>query len=420
MGESSRLSDIRHGSDNILTKCIHCGHELPAGAAFCPYCETQQTDTVALQAPRRKRKLIIAVIAAMLAAALAIFLAVRSRLPETYEDSKIISYPIKGKTVDVMVSFNLNTAFGEDAVIDKSVKLPRGENGAHPLWLCVDSSDDPSLKDAFAEQIESCSIEAVPVDREASSQHESTPMEISGPQPVEDDSLGPVWYGEVFYTSDNGSNEFRWTIHMKNGDKLLLSQTLTCTELPVVNLHYSTTPLETVDEIKAAIETVSDDTILNLTLPPVTYDEPLILSERTVSLHGTTDSGKTTTFSRTIEIHNRIPAPVNLSGIVFDGDGGNGILAYETVEVNHCTFRGWDVGLNAEEGSWPVIEYCTFEKNKTGLCFNSTTCTASTDGCYQNTFRNNEIGAHIIQVPMDQPFEFVECTFEGNGEDVIK
>jgi hypothetical protein len=133
MGESSRLSDIRHGSDNILTKCIHCGHELPAGAAFCPYCETQQTDTVALQAPRRKRKLIIAVIAAMLAAALAIFLAVRSRLPETYEDSKIISYPIKGKTVDVMVSFNLNTAFGEDAVIDKSVKLPRGENGAHPL-----------------------------------------------------------------------------------------------------------------------------------------------------------------------------------------------------------------------------------------------------------------------------------------------
>ena len=54
------MADTR--SNPKVIRCIHCGHELPEGASFCPYCEKEQVEAVALQAPRRKRHLIFVIV----------------------------------------------------------------------------------------------------------------------------------------------------------------------------------------------------------------------------------------------------------------------------------------------------------------------------------------------------------------------
>ena len=45
-------------------------------------------------------------------------------------------------------------------------------------------------------------------------------------------------------------------------------------------------------------------------------------------------------------------------------------------------------------------------------------CSATSDGCYSSTFKNNDIGAYLIRIPGDLDFGFPDCTFEGNKEDV--
>jgi hypothetical protein len=125
-----------------------------------------------------------------------------------------------------------------------------------------------------------------------------------------------------------------------------------------------------------------------------------------------------TVFTDTVEIDTRIPDPTELINICFEGNGGTGILAHETVLILNCTFTGWEVGVDAQEGSWPIIENSTFEKNEIGLRFNSSSASSSSDGCYATQFIDNGIGAHLIRVPEDWEFGFPNCTFEGNGEDV--
>ena len=428
-----------------VNRCIHCGHELPEGASFCPYCEKEQVEAVALQAPRRKRRLILVIVFAAIAASIIGFLIWRDHQPKVYRGDSFVQYPLGKDSVEVIVSFTGSSA--EDGHHDPEITLSIGEGdeSAYPLWLCAYNAEDPSLAKKFAGQIESCSIEPVPVmedgagssaknssmetgssqDTESSAEntgsaHLPTPVTIFGPEPVADPSLAALWSADMLYRAENGVNELRWTINMKNKDKICLSQKVNCRPIPVKNLYYADTPLETTADIEAAIASVTDDTILNLYLPPVTYTEPLILSGRTVNLHGSADEKQTTTFTAGVEVYNRIPELMELYDITFEGNGGTAILAYEGVMSTHCIFKGWDVGVDAAEGSWPIIDSCTFEDNGIGLRFNSSSSTNSCDGCYGSVFKNNKIAAYIMQVPADLPFEFPDCTFEGNGEDIKK
>ena len=42
-----------------MAQCIHCGGELPEGAAFCPHCETILTEKAAAKPPRLWRKTLL-------------------------------------------------------------------------------------------------------------------------------------------------------------------------------------------------------------------------------------------------------------------------------------------------------------------------------------------------------------------------
>ncbi len=418
-----------------VTRCIHCGHELPEGASFCPYCEKAQVEAVALQAPRRKRNLIIVIVFAAIVASIIGFLIWKDHQPEVYQGDSFVQYPVGKDSVEVIVSFANSSAEDGHHVPEKTLMIAEGDEYAHPLWLCAYNAEDPSLAGKFAEQIESCSIEPVPVQEESNGSgsteaegssessgtaHISTPVTIYSLEPVEDPNLAALWSANMLYQLENGVNELRWTINMKNKDKICLSQKVIIKPIPTANLYHEDTPLETTADIEAAISSVPDDTILNLYLPPVTFTEPLILSDRTVNLHGSSDGKQKTTFTAGIEIYNRKPELMELSDITFEGDGGTGILAYEGVVLTHCVFRGWDVGIDGADGSWPVINKCTFEENEIGFRFNSAESTNSSEGCYESVFRNNKIAAYLIQVPGDLLFEFPGCTFEGNGEDIKK
>ena len=420
-------------NSNLTNHCIHCGHELPEGASFCPYCETQQSKTVPAQAPRRKQKLILALVLAALTIAVIMCILIIQQMPKTYQGTSKVRYPVGGKPLDIMASFDASSGENGHVIPEYEVAAPAGAQEAHPLWLCAYSSEDSSLVQEFETQIESCSIEAVPVamPREETESSSDTadageketvpaPMTVYGPDPVGDPSFPALWKADLIYSPENGINDLKWTITMKNGDQILLSQRMTCTQMPVVDLHYQETPLETTDDIKAAIASVGEDTVLNLYLPPVTYTEPLDLSDRCANLFGTSDSDQTTTFSAPITVSNRIPDMMTISGLHFAGNGGTAILAKESVFIEKCSFTGWEIGVDAVDGSWPAIESCTFDKNQIGFRFNSSFSSASSEGCYDTVFSNNGIGAYLIRVPGDADFRFVECTFEGNEEDVKK
>ena len=441
--------------DNTSNHCIYCGHELPVGASFCPYCEKEQVEAVSVQAPPRKNRTIAALILAAFTVAVIVCLLILNRMPKVYQGGSKIVYPIGDQTVDVIASYDISSGADGHVSPELSTKIESGNQGSVPLWLCVYSSEDESLVEEFAKQIASCKVEAIPVsssqeaaasetdalsednsaaapstqaqhsgdqdsasDTESGNTAASSPMTIYGPEKVDDPSLPALWKTDLIYAPENGTNELRWTITMKNKDTIYLSQTMTCEALPVVDLYYQDVPLETVDDILNAMDSVSSDTILNLYLPPVTYDEPLNLTDRCVNLYGSTDGKQKTTFTKQITVPNRIPNLMTLSDLTFSGKGGTAILAKEGVIITNCAFDGWDVGIDAVEGSWPIIELCSFDDNKIGFRFNSESCTTSSDGCYATEFRNNDIGAYLIKVPGDMDFTFPECTFEGNGEDV--
>ena len=442
--------------DNTSNHCIHCGHELPDGASFCPYCEKEQVESVSVQAPPRKNRTIAALILAAITAAVIVCLIVFNRMPKVYQGSSKIAYAIGNQTVDVIASYDVGSGTDGHVSPDLSTKLALGDQGSVPLWLCAYSSEDESLVEEFARQIASCKVEAIPVSSsqeaaasisgtdalnednsaaapsteaqnsgdpgstpdEKSGNSAISPMTIYGPEKVDDPSLPALWKTDLIYAPENGTNELRWTITMKNKDTIILSQTMTCEALPVVDLYYQDVPLETVDDILNAVDSVSSDTILNLYLPPVTYDEPLNLTDRCVNLYGSTDGKQKTTFTQQITVPGRTPNVMTLSDLTFSGKGGTAVLAKEGVIVTNCAFDGWDIGIDAGEGSWPIIELCSFDDNKIGFRFNSESCTTSSDGCYATEFRNNDIGAYLIKIPGDLDFTFPECTFEDNGEDV--
>ena len=398
-----------------MKKCIYCGKELPDQASWCPFCEKEQQEVKEVPVPsRRRRKIIGFTAAAILLCACGIWIYMRHS-PKVYEGGAKVLYKIDGKDCSVFLSFRSDAYKTGKETAELIDRVRQGNTSAIPSQLYAWSAEDPDIQDAFASRVKSCTVSANP-------EKGASAVQINGPDPADGNAAGPAWAADIVYGPDTGTNTLCWEVTMKNGDILRLYQTVTCELQPVIEYHYEDMPMDTLEEVSALIEKAAleedPDALLELYLPPVTYEGELVLDQRTAILYGSEEDGKKTTFTGTVRVKTRIPALAEFYELEFQGNGGTAIISTDALRVQACLFQGWDVGIDMEDGAWVSVSNAAFVGNQVGFLFNSHSCTFSNPNYENVVFAENDIGLQIKSVPKDIGLNFIGTVFDGNETDV--
>ena len=217
-------------------------------------------------------------------------------------------------------------------------------------------------------------------------------------------------------------NEVVWTLRMKSGDVLTLTQTIEL--LPQEVLTYSTadTPLDTAEQLQALLDDIAGacdaDTSVTVYLPEVTYDAPITVG-CAVELVG---SG--TTFTAPITVAplkntDLTRAFVRFRQINFTGDGsGTGITAAAPTYLEESRVTGWAVGGEAVTGGWLYLRGSHVADCGVGIRYNSAYSSSYTYFADKMTFVQNGTALELLCMPPDGYIELQGCRFHGNGTDV--
>jgi hypothetical protein len=220
--------------------------------------------------------------------------------------------------------------------------------------------------------------------------------------------------------------ELVYTVAMKNGDTLRLTQKEQYSSITVYQYTAQDEPMETIEELQALIDRViaaSDEyDQIYLYLPAVIYEGGLTMENRCINLYGSVGpDGQRTAFTGPTQITS--PRGVReFHDIHFWGSGqGVGVLASGTTrfQLVNCRVSGWNTGLQAVDNAWIDTDGTIFADNQVGLCFDSADTPMVSDNFYTgNTFQNNGTAVLLEHVGSDTPLNFPETRFSGNGTDI--
>ena len=394
-------------------QCRNCGAELPDDAAFCPHCTQVQQEKAYRRPPRRWRKyLLLGVLAALLLAAAAAFVLLRHR-PQVCEGGAEVVYT-DGGVYHVLLTFSANGGVMTVAEPQIGVALPSGMESALPSQLYVwreDTADE--VWEEFLDKVESSRVETVPLQGGGT---------MTAAEPVHHaDFPHAALQSDVIYTSESGSNEVLWTLNMKNGDTILLRQRIDASAQDTVCYDPQTAPMDTAAELQAQLDTVaaevSADTIVDLYLPPVTYDEPIRFDGPAFRVYGGSDGTHETTFAAPVTLRAVNPIFTEFFGVCFAGSGDVGLTALSSAVLHGYTVTGWDTGVCARD-AWVCVKGCSFADNAAGLMFDSMGYTSSDAFFVDNQFRDNETAVSIRRLAGDVVLDFSGTAFSGNGTDL--
>ena len=393
--------------------CQHCGALLPEDASFCPHCAQSQITRTEKKLPRPwRRKALYALLGVLVlaAAALVVFLVNR---PRTFEGDAAVTYTDSDGTYELLVSFYPGDILNKRPIANKTVQLSPDERSIDTPMLGVFQNGELADVDAFFEKVESCTLEAFP--------NENGALELG--QPLYTPDYAPAAREcNITYTGDSGTNRLVWTLRMKNGDVIRLKQTYEV--IPLVHQTYTPedTPLNTLAELNALLaridEEVPADVIVDITLPPVTYDGGLTIRSRAVNLYGCADGSGRTVFTGSVSVQSDYPANVMLFDLDFIGNGGIGLSATASVYMGGCTFTGWDIGAIALDGGMIGVENCTFRGNGIGFKYYSAAFHSFNNvfpGCL---IADNDIGVQFATLGGSVSIDFAGSTFSGNRVDI--
>lgn len=415
-----------------MAQCIHCGGELPEGAAFCPHCETILTEKAAAKPPRLWRKTLLlggilgCLLLALLAGGLAVHRAIQNAPPPHepqvyYGEEAECLYESDGVTYHLLLSFDVKDWI-PDAQADRMIYLaPSAELGYKnhdnmPSTLFVyQEADRDTCREEFLALLDSYEVEAVPTE-------ESQAMECTQ---IQEDRSSPyaVLRTGIEFDLQDGCNNIRWTLHMKNGDVIHMSHRFTVREKPILIYRPEDTPLNTAEELQTLLDEITDTVTDRLTevhiyLPSVTYDGPIIM-RRACYLHGAQDGE--TTFTRGMLVQGLGDLRVTFDKLTFAGSGsgsGRGLASQEPLILTQCTFKDWDIGAAGQETAWISAQSCTFQRNGVGLLLNCTYAT-SINYCFaRNRFEDNGTGLHIEHLPDAWTLDLSQTVFTGNETDI--
>lgn len=217
-------------------------------------------------------------------------------------------------------------------------------------------------------------------------------------------------------------NEIVWTLRMKNGDVLTLTQTIELLPQEVRTYSTADTPLDTAEQLQALLDRLAEeynaDTSITVELPDVTYDAPVSVG-CAVTLRGTGTVFAAPVTVTPLNDTERCHAYVRFSEVSFEGDGsGTGVTARAPTYLENCRVTGWDVGALAVNGGWVYLHGGYIGGNGVGARYDSAYSSSYTYFADKMTFVQNGTALELLCMPPDGYIELQGCRFHGNGTDV--
>lgn len=391
--------------------CPHCTASLPVEAVFCPFCAHPLQQRKTLNAPMPKKKLFLGIIFLCVVIALIGFLLYVPE-PVILEGEGQVVYQDRDGVYQLCISINKSGSLPWATTPYVESTVAPGERFRYPAQLLIYRNGyDPAIQAAFMEKVASCTVESIPLEG-------GQPMDCTLPTP--DDAFSKAaLVSFIGYDGKSLLNEIRWTILMQNGDIIYLTHKIRATELPEVHYYADETPMNTMEELQALLDQINTahapDVVVNIHLPPVTYDGGFTLNRRAINLFGSSDANGHTTFTQPCSVKTHQPSPTNLNEISFEGTADCGLWTSAAVYLSDCAFSGWKTGLYAASGGSIIFSNCTFENMKVGVQYNTDMYHYFSPVFESNTFRNNGIGLWISELPSEETLEFPGCAFLDNG-----
>ena len=392
-------------------KCPHCRAYLPEHAVFCPHCarDVHSRRETKKPVPLLKKLLGLLVLAVLAAVGTVLWLALGPKVYEGYGEVLYGDYQLLlTQSVDRYVPVPEMTIPGE----------PDGQYRVPSRLFVNDAATGQDASEAFLAEVEEVSA--------AFTGQEDSPSPFVCTQPAYHEGA-PEYplLSLIDFTGESGTAELVWTFSMKNGDTIVLRQTYEVTPIPVYDYHPEDHPMDTAEELQALIDSISgqveDVAVVNLHLPPVTYEGGVTIRDRSLNLYGSTDpDGGRTTFAGTVYVLASHAEISYLYDIDFAGSGGGtGLAGSAPFRATNCTFTGWDTAVLAYGTSWANVIDCTFQKNGVGFHFDSTGEYANHSMYNDNLFEGNGIAVQLDNVPTDVALNFMGSVFRDNGQDIV-
>ena len=209
---------------------------------------------------------------------------------------------------------------------------------------------------------------------------------------------------------------------MKNGDVICLTQRVVTSLMETQVYDSSNTKLETTEDLQVLLDHINseadENTVVEICLPPVTYEGDWEMTGRGINLFGSTEGDRQTTFTGTLTAAPENYEVMDIEGITFAGQGGTGLIASTGVNLRDCTVVGWDTGALAQDHGWISAQFCTFEDNGVGLDFNFGVSHYSDPDYKGNQFLNNGTALRLTRMTGEETLTFTYCSFLGNGTDI--
>ena len=416
--------------------CPHCGAPLQAEASFCPRCTATLTERTAMTMPRtgRRRLHLLAACLAAALVALAVWLwpaaETEPQRPNSAVDPTAATDPAPDPYLTACQTYYTAGDGREYHVF--TAMTPNPYDPTTPVGYCCrlipdgSGTDFPAtvmVQDATTQ--EDCPEDFAPL-------LDSWDVTVSAPEGVGRVSL---WEAEL-ETADTPAllyrrlwgdntcthNEIVWTLRMKNGDVLILTQTIELLPQEVRTYSTADTPLDTAEQLQALLDDIAGacdaDTSVTVYLPEVTYDAPITVG-CAVELVG---SG--TTFTAPITVAplkntDLTRAFVRFRQINFTGDGsGTGITAAAPTYLEESRVTGWAVGGEAVTGGWLYLRGSHVADCGVGIRYNSAYSSSYTYFADKMTFVQNGTALELLCMPPRAYAVLEDCRFRGNDVDV--
>lgn len=280
-----------------MKPCPHCGAQLPEEASFCPRCAKSVNVRTAPKPPRPfPRKLLYRVLAVALLAAVALGVR-RYTQPKTYEGVGEVIYTDADGTYQLV----LKRGSGRYEPVTQEVETPEeGIDYRSTMRLYINHRDSGAdASGVFLQKVDFVTAEFI--------QDEDGPSPWTCTQPAPNDSILEAALVTLNdFTAESGDAEQVWTLHMKNGDTIVLRMPIHLNIVPAYHYGPEDVPMDTTEDLQALVDQVSrtaeEKAVVYLHLPAVTYTGNLAITERPINLYGNTEGAGRTTFTGNVQV----------------------------------------------------------------------------------------------------------------------